>query len=99
MNFKVEIKGYEKVEVTNISSHGIWVYLKDEEHFLSYEKFPWFKQAKITQILNVELIQEGHLYLPDLDVDLSIDSINNPKEYPLIAKKQLMISNKTGITR
>jgi hypothetical protein len=74
-------KDISGVEVTNVSSHEIWIYHKDEEYFLSYKEFPWFKEAKIAQVINVVLLQMDHLYWPDLDVDLSIDSIINPLKY------------------
>ena len=32
-----------KVEVTHISSHGIWLLTRDKELFLSYEDFPWLR--------------------------------------------------------
>jgi len=51
-----------KVEVTNISSHGIWLLTKDKELFLSYEDFPWFKDVPIKQILNIEEVMPGHFY-------------------------------------
>ncbi|WP_460181706.1 DUF2442 domain-containing protein [Thermodesulfovibrio sp. TK110] len=75
-----------KVEVTNISSHGIWLLTGDRELFLSYEDFPWFKDVPIKKILNVEEIAPGHFYWPDLDVDLSIEIIENPDRFPLKAK-------------
>ena len=39
-----------KAEVLNISLSGIWLLLKGKEFFLPYEDFPWFKNAKISQI-------------------------------------------------
>lgn len=35
------------VEVTNISRHGLWLLLGDEELFLPFEHFPWFRRATI----------------------------------------------------
>ena len=74
------------VEVTNISTHGIWLLVGEQELFLSYEDFPWFKEVPIGNILQVEQPTPGHLYWPDLDVDLSIESIGHPKRFPLKAK-------------
>ncbi len=74
------------VEVTNISSHGIWLYLYDKEYFLSYDEYPWFRHAKIAEILNVKLLNTHHLHWPDLDVDLTVDSLDHPERYPLTAK-------------
>lgn len=34
------------VEVTNISNHGIWLYIKGTEYFLPFEDFPWFKERR-----------------------------------------------------
>lgn len=74
------------VEVTNISCHGIWIIINDQEVFLSYKHFPWFQETSIKKILNVEMPSEHHLYWPELDVDLDIDSILYPENYPLVSK-------------
>jgi hypothetical protein len=72
-----------EVEVTNISQHGFWLLLDGGEFFLPFEEFPWFKQAPVESILRLERPRAGHLYWPDLDVDLSVDSIEHPERYPL----------------
>lgn len=73
-------------EVTNISRHGFWVLLGDEELMLSYELFPWFKQATVEQITNLEHPTSDHLYWPSLDVDLSINSIRRPQDFPMVSR-------------
>jgi len=73
-------------EVTNISNHGIWLLFDNKEYFLSFEEFPWFKSAKIENILNIQEPTPGHFYWPDLDIDLGISSIENPDQYPLKAQ-------------
>ena len=73
------------VEVTNISSHGIWILAGEDEMFLSYKNFPWFKDVPIKQILNLEQPSVNHFYWPDLDVDLSIEIIKNPERFPIKA--------------
>jgi hypothetical protein len=75
-----------EVEVTQISKNGIWLLLNEKEHFLSFENFPWFKDASISAIHNVELLNEHHLYWPDLDIDLAVGSLMNPEQYPLLAR-------------
>lgn len=75
------------VEVLNISKHGFWLYIHREEHFLPFEHFPWFKKANIEAILNVQLLHHTHLYWPDLDIDLELESIKTPERYPLIYKE------------
>ena len=36
-----------QVEVTNVSKHGFWLLLDDEELLLPFAEFPWFKDASI----------------------------------------------------
>jgi len=74
-------------EVTNVSQHGLWLLVDDEELFLAYEQFPWFKDATIGKLLQVERPSPHHLYWPQLDVDLSLESIRFPERFPLIARK------------
>ena len=74
------------VEVTNISKHGFWLLVAGRELFVSYEDFPWFQDATVGKILNVEEVSPGHFYWPELDVDLGLDSIEHPERYPLTAR-------------
>jgi hypothetical protein len=71
--------------VTHISRHGLWLLLDDRELFVPFEEFPWFKTASVSAILNMERPQPHHLYWPDLDVDLAVESIEHPRRYPLIS--------------
>lgn len=73
-------------EVTHISKHGFWLLLDDEELMLPFAQFPWFRQATIEQISQVEWPSADHLYWPLLDVDLSVDCIRDPTKFPLMAK-------------
>jgi hypothetical protein len=73
------------VEVTHISSHGIWILSGDRELFMPYEDFPWFKDAPIGKILHVEEPYSEHFYWPDLDIDLTIEIIEHPEKFPLKA--------------
>ena len=74
------------VEVTNISRNGVWLLTGDRELFMPYEDFPWFKDAPIGKILNVEEPYPDHFYWPDLDIDLSVEIIEHPERFPLKAK-------------
>jgi hypothetical protein len=75
-----------KVEVTNISAHGVWLLFRDKELFMSYEDFPWFRDQTVKAITNVTEQNRGHFYWPDLDVDLSVEIIKNPSRFPLKGK-------------
>jgi len=73
--------------VSNISPHGFWILVDDRELFLSFEQFPWFKDATVAQISEVARPHPHHLYWAELDVDLSLDSIEHPEKYPLRASR------------
>jgi hypothetical protein len=75
-----------EVEVTNISHHGFWLLIRDKEKFLPFELFPWFREASVAQIVAVEMPGEGHIYWPQLDIDLCEESIDHPELFPLISK-------------
>ena len=74
------------VEVTNISKHGFWLLLEDEELFLPFSEFPWFQMVPVGKILNVELPTAGHLYWPELDIDLAVESVRHPEKFPLVSR-------------
>jgi len=79
-------KSTSKAEVTNLSPHGLWLLVSEREHFLPFESFPWFREASVAAALNVELLSAGHLYWPDLDVDLALESIEHPERFPLVSR-------------
>lgn len=72
-----------RAEVVNISAQGFWLSLGDRELFLPFREFPWFADAPVSKIVNVQRPQENHLHWPDLDVDLSVESIEHPERFPL----------------
>jgi len=61
-------KNTSKVELSNLSIHGAWFLIKEHEYFLPFDQYPWFKDATIAQIANVELLHDTHLYWQALDV-------------------------------
>jgi hypothetical protein len=73
-----------KIDIT-ITQFGMWLCMSDEEFFLSYEDYPFFKTAKVNDIYNVELHHKNHLYWPTLDIDLSVEILKNPHHFPLLA--------------
>ncbi len=75
-------------EVTNVSSHGFWIFLGARELFVAFQYFPWFRDASIRAITNVQLPSPHHLYWPDLDIDIAVESIEHPEKYPLVSQAQ-----------
>jgi len=58
--------------------------VKGNEYFLSFEEFPWFKEAKLSDIYKVKVLHGEHLYWPTMDVDLAVESLLIPEKYPLL---------------
>jgi hypothetical protein len=83
-----------RVEVTSVSSLGVRILVDGRELFAPFTEFPWFRDATIAQILRVERPAPDHLYWPDLDVDLSVESIENPGAYPRVYQSER--SNRSG---
>jgi len=79
-------KNISKPEITNISQHGFWMLIAEKEYFLSFDKFPWFKNATVGQISDFQMPNQFHVYWPSLDVDLSLDIIEYPEKFRLISK-------------
>ena len=76
-------KGTSRAEVQDVSRFGLWLYVKGREYFLPYEKYPWFKDAKVSAIYNLQFRHGYHLRWPDLDVDLELESLEHPEKFPL----------------
>jgi hypothetical protein len=75
--------------VENVTTSGIWLFAGGREYFLSYSEFPFFKDQTINEIHEVQLLHGSHLYWPKLDVDLELDNLENPGNYPLKSKMTL----------
>lgn len=72
-----------EVEVVNITPKSLWLHVKGKEYSLSYEDFPWFKNAAHSQIREVKLRHNHYLHWAKLDVDLELESLENLGKYCL----------------
>ena len=79
---RTKVKNDASVE--DITLHGIWINVAGTEYFLDFENFPWFREATVGQIHNMEFTDGFHLHWPQLDVDLHLDSLTHLEKYPLI---------------
>jgi hypothetical protein len=48
--------------VTNIVEHGLRLLAADSEPFLAFADLPWFRDAPVAHVLNVEEHTPGHYY-------------------------------------
>jgi hypothetical protein len=74
------------VKVHAIVSNGITLEVLGNTYFLPYNSNPWFENAKISDVFDVEMLGKEGIRWNKLDVDIAIDSLINPEKYPLIAK-------------
>ena len=74
------------LEVTHISSYGVWLLSHGKEMFMPYDSFPWFKDQPVKAIIVVEEPSPGHFYWPALDIDLTVEIIEHPERFPLRSK-------------
>jgi len=74
------------VKVNAVMSNGIVVEVMGSSFFLPCNSNPWFEKAAIADVFNVEMVGKTGIRWDRLDVDLAIDSLQNPEKYPLIAK-------------
>ena len=86
MNSRRAGKNTSTVEVLSVTKRGVWIFVQGCEHFLDYDLYPWFREAPVSAVFNVRLLRGVHLHWPDLNVDLMVDGLADPKKYPLVSK-------------
>lgn len=72
----------------NFSRHGFWLWRQEQEVFLPFEQFPWFRDAPVGKLLNVELVSPRHFHWPELDINLSVESVFHPERFPLVSRHE-----------
>jgi hypothetical protein len=79
--------GNTSVKVISINSDGINITVSGKDYFISYNRVPWFRNAKESDIMNVTMFGRMGIRWEDLDVDLEIDSLEHPEKYPHVIKR------------
>ena len=75
------------VAVLMINVQGMLITVQGQDYFLSYNRVPWLRDARISSVLNVHMSGPRAIEWPDLDVDLEIESLRHPERYPLVIKR------------
>jgi hypothetical protein len=71
-------------EVTNISAQGFWLLVEGHEYFVPFEDYPVFRTATIDQIFNFKRIAPRQYHWSGLDVDIELDALEHPEQFPLL---------------
>ena len=71
-------------EVQGVLKEGLWMLIRGREYFLSFAGHPWLRTASLAALQRVKLLHGHHLYWPDLDVDVDLESLEHPERYPLV---------------
>lgn len=74
-------------EVTSVGTHGFWLLINAEEFFVAFNDYPRFRQATVGQIFQVKQIGLDQLHWPELDVDIELNALRHPENYPLVWRK------------
>lgn len=73
--------------VLMINSQGIMLSVLGNDYFISYNRIPWLRDARISDVLNIQISGRSAIAWPALDVDLEIESLKHPERYPLLMKR------------
>ena len=60
---------------------GIAILVNGKEYFLRYTDFPWFEYCNAVELRDMTADRWG-VYWNALDIDLSIESLENPERFP-----------------
>ena len=63
------------------SPEGIAILVNGKEYFLRYTDFPWFEYCNAMELRDMTADRWG-VYWNTLDIDLSIESLENPEQFP-----------------
>lgn len=75
------------VSVLMINAQGIMLSVQGNDFFISYNRMPWLRDARISDVLNVRMCGRSAIEWEALGVDLEIESLKHPERYPLIMKR------------
>jgi hypothetical protein len=65
---------------------GLFISVGKRDYHLPFSSAPWFKNARVPDIFNVEMLGDDAIRWDALDVDLEIECLEYPERYPLIMK-------------
>ncbi len=76
-------KNLSRVDVTHISTHGLWLLTHNSEIFVSFIDFPQFRTAAALKLKRVTQLPPNILYWPDLNIEIPVTQVRCfPLEFP-----------------
>ena len=78
---------HTSVAVLMINAQGMMLSVQGQDYFVSYNRVPWLRDARVSSALNVRMSGSRAIEWPELDVDLEIESLKHPERYPLVIKR------------
>ncbi|HRI37273.1 MAG TPA: DUF2442 domain-containing protein [Nitrospira sp.] len=71
----IQRKTDSKVNVTLISTHGLWLLTNNSELFVSFLEFPQFRSASSVKLKHVVQLHSDILYWPDLNTEIPVKRV------------------------
>ena len=63
---------HTSVAVLMINAQGMMLSVQGQDYFVSYNRVPWLRDARVSSVLNVRMSGKHAIEWPELDVDLEI---------------------------
>lgn len=84
MRTLIQGKTLPRVEVTHISTHGLWLLTDNSELFVSLSEFPQFRNVSSIKLTHVTHLHSDMLYWPDLNIEIPVKRV---RCFPLVSTK------------
>ena len=75
------------VSVGALNRRGFWLRLGTRRVFVAYRASPWFRELTVRELARVRRPAPNHLRWPEFDIDLEVESIERPDEFPLVEER------------
>ncbi len=74
-------------EITAITKNGIWIFINEKEYFIPFKNYPELLKLNLKELLDVKFNPPDHLYWENADIDIELNALEEPKNFPLKFKQ------------
>lgn len=78
------MKKNEYAEVKFISADGFLIEVCGNTYFAAFKDFPYLFDLPISEAYNIEYLGQGDIRWEKADIDLNVEILKNPAQYPKI---------------